>query len=239
MKIDYAIVSTNENPLYSEFWPIVKKLWFHTIGIKPILVKIGENDNIIENRDSIIHEIKKVENLDTGFQSQISRMYITKYYQDKVCITSDIDMFPLSKKYFVDDLFPYNIDSLIIMSSDAYGGTGRYPICYNVGLGKTFNEIMEFDDKFSDYCDKMQNFNLGWDCDEIHFGKMVDNYKHKERIVKLRRGWINNMALQRIDRVRWEYNIRDLKMGLYIDSHSLRPYSQYKSQIHKLIDNFV
>jgi len=239
MKIDYAIVSTNENQLYYEFWPIVKKLWFHSIGIKPILVKIGNKDDITEYQDCIIHEIKKVDDIDTGFQSQISRMYVTKYYEDKVCITSDIDMFPLSKKYFVNNLLPYDIDSIILMSSDAYGGIGRYPICYNVGLGKTFTDIMHFDDKFSDYCNRMINLNLGWDCDEIYFGRMVDSYKQQEKVVKLQRGWINYIAVGRVDRAKWTYNLNDLKMGIYIDSHSLRPYSQYKEEIHKLIDNFL
>ena len=88
MKIDYSIVSCDDNPLYSNFWDIVKDLWINLIGIKPILVKISDTDEI-ENYDNyIIHNFKKIEGINTGFQSQIARMYVTKFYPEDVCLTS-------------------------------------------------------------------------------------------------------------------------------------------------------
>ena len=45
------------------------------------------------------------------------------------------------------------------------------------------------------------------------------------------------MALNRIDRVFWRYDIEVLKNGNYIDCHSLRPYSTYKKQVDELINN--
>lgn len=59
MKIDYAIVSCDENPFYSDFWEPVKKLWTKLIGVKPLLVKISNNNNVYEFDDHIIHNIKK------------------------------------------------------------------------------------------------------------------------------------------------------------------------------------
>jgi len=87
MKIDYIIVSTNDNNLYKDFWPVVKKLWYELIGIKPILVEICDTNEIVDYGDHIIHKIKKIEDIDTGFQSQIARMYVTKFYQNSVCLT--------------------------------------------------------------------------------------------------------------------------------------------------------
>jgi hypothetical protein len=45
------------------------------------------------------------------------------------------------------------------------------------------------------------------------------------------------MALNRIDRVLWRYDIETLKNGGYIDCHSLRPYTNYKEQVDKLINS--
>ena len=239
MKIDYVIVSTDNNPLYSEFWEPVKKLWFNLIGIKPLLVKISDNNDVYESDDCIICNIKKVEGIDTGFQSQIARMYVTKYYEDKVCLTSDIDMLPLSKKYFTDNITEFDSDSLIIFSSDAYQGVERYPICYNAAKGKLFNEIMNFEDSFELYCQKLHKMGLGWDTDELYFGNKVNTFTNQNKIIKLNRGWDLTTANNRIDRSNWLYDVKMLQNGEYIDSHSLRPYTNYKSEINKIVNYLV
>jgi hypothetical protein len=238
MKIDYIIVSTNDNNLYKDFWPVVKKLWYELIGIKPILVEICDTNEIVDYGDHIIHKIKKIEDIDTGFQSQIARMYVTKFYQNSVCLTSDIDMLPLCKNYFVNDIEDIDNDNLVIFSSDAYQGVVRYPICYNASKGKVFNDIMKFEDTFEEYCIKLNDMGLGWDTDELYFGKMVNLYENQSIITKLNRGWEYGRAKKRIDRVYWTYDENELKSQNYVDSHSLRPYSRYKNEIDKLI-NFL
>lgn len=239
MKIDYVIVSTDDNKLYSDFWEPVKNLWFNLVGIKPLLVKISDNDNVVEYDNCIIHNFKKIDNINTGFQSQIARMYVTRYYQNSVCLTSDIDMLPLCKNYFVKDIENVDNDNLVIFSSDAYQGISRYPICYNAAKGKTFNDIMKFEDTFTEYCIKLYNMGLGWDTDELFFGKMVDSYENQSIITKLNRGWEYGRAKERIDRVYWVYDENKLKSQKYIDSHSLRPYSRYKNEIDKIINHLV
>lgn len=237
MKIEYSIVSCDDNPLYANFWDIVKKLWINLIGIKPILVKISDNDNIEKYDNYVIHNFKKIEGIDTGFQSQVARMYVTKFYPENVCLTSDIDMLPLSKKYFLDNVEGIDENSLVIFSSDAYQGVERYPICYNAGKGKTFDDIMNFEPTFEEYCLKLLKFNWGWDTDELYFGKKVNQFSEQDRIIKLNRGWEFGRAIDRIDRVKWTYNVSKLKSGGYIDSHSLRPYIIYKNEIDKLVNS--
>lgn len=182
---------------------------------------------------------KKIENIDTGFQSQIARMYVTKYYEEKICLTSDIDMLPLSKKYFTETIEKYNNDNLIIFSSDAYQNVNRYPICYNVAKGGVFNEIMSFENTFEEYCQKLHKFGLGWDTDELYFGQKVNTFINQDKIVKLKRGWNPTSAKNRIDRSNWSYDVKMLQNGEYIDSHSLRPYEEHKNEIDKIIDYLI
>ena len=54
MKIDYVIMSTDGNELYDDFWEINKSIWNNVIGVKPILVIIGDEDKIETNEDCII-----------------------------------------------------------------------------------------------------------------------------------------------------------------------------------------
>jgi hypothetical protein len=239
MKIDYAIVSSDNNPLYFEFWEIVKRLWIELIGIKPILVKISDNDNVEDYGDHIVHNIKSIDGVDTGFQSQIARMYVTKYYKDYVCVTSDIDMLPLSKKYFTETTKDYDDNSLVIFSSDAYKDVNRYPICYNAAKGGLFDEILQLDDSFEDYVKKLLSLGWGWDTDELFFGMKVNSFKNQEKIIKLNRGWEKGIASNRIDRSQWGYSIDSLISQNYIDSHCLRPYTDHKIEIDKLINTII
>ena len=41
MKIDNVILSSNNDPKYLDFWPIVSKAW-QNLGIKPYLFYIGK-----------------------------------------------------------------------------------------------------------------------------------------------------------------------------------------------------
>ena len=236
MKIDYVILSSDNTPMYYDFWPIVRDLWINIIGIKPIFVHICEEDKIIDNGDHIIHKFKSIEGINSGLQSQLSRMYVTKFYPDSVCLTSDIDMLPLTKKYFTEITLPYSDDSLVILSADAYPNKVRYPICYNVGKGKIFNEVLDLECDFKTYCERLKSFNWGWDSDELYFGKKVLEYDKPEKIIKLNRGWYQGRALNRIDRVVWHYEVDKLKKGQYYDCHSIRPYSKYKTEIDRLVN---
>lgn len=235
MNIDYAIVSSDTNPMYYDFWPIVRKLWSSHIGIKPIFVYFSDKNSVEEYEDCIIHEYKPIDGVDTGFQSQLVRMFITKFYPEHVCLTSDIDMLPLSKEYFNTITLEYDENDMVILSADAYPNINRYPICYNAAKGNTFNEILDLNCTFEEYVKRLSSYNWGWDTDELYFGMKVNEFKYQNRIKKLNRGWSLGIANSRIDRVRWGYVKNKLQKGDYIDSHSLRPYSKHKELINKLI----
>jgi hypothetical protein len=221
--------------MYSDFWSVVKNLWSNLVGIKPILVKISDTDEIIEDDECIIHNIKRINGIKTGLQSQIARMSVTKYYKDSVCLTSDIDMLPLSKSYFTSDIENLNNDSMVIFSSDAYEYIDRYPICYNAAKGSLFTEILQLDVSFEEYCNRLLGFDWGWNTDELYFGKMVQSYPYQNKIIKLNRGWISGVAKDRLDRIKWDYNLNNIK-NRFIDSHSLRPYSAHKKEIDKIVN---
>jgi hypothetical protein len=236
MQIDYVIVSCDDNQMYSEFWEVIKPVWINKINIKPIIVKISEKNQIIDHGEFIVHEIKKINNINSGFQSQIARMFVTKFYSDKVCLTSDIDMIPLNENYFKETVKPYNENDLIIYSADAYGSDKRFPICYNAAKGSTFSSLLDLENyTFEEYTKKLIDRHEGWDTDEFYFGECVFNKSKEINVIKLNRGW-GMIADRRIDRVMWSYEIEDVKKGYYIDAHSLRPYSQYKNKIDQLIE---
>jgi len=235
MDLDYVIVSTNSEPLYYDFWEVIKSVWYKVIEVKPILVFISDENSIEYFDDHIIVKIKSIPNIDTGFQAQVSRMWVTQFFKDKICLTSDIDMLPINKKYFKDSIKDITGDKLVIYSSDAYKNQKRYPICYNAAKGQVFEEVLKLNTfkDFEDYCVYLLSRNEGWDTDELYFGECVDSFHKDNLIVKLNRGWNMGFANNRIDRGRWGYNKDEILS--YVDSHMLRPYKRYKTEIDELI----
>lgn len=243
MKIDYVIVSTDGNSLYDGFDEIVKKVWFPLVGVKPIIVKIGESNFVEEFDDHLIVGYKKVEGVNTGLQSQIARLYVTSLFKDKTFLISDLDMIPLSKSYFIDNATPVDDNNVLIYTADAYGygNQKRYPMCYNLAKGSTYHEIMNLDSTFEEFVKRLSDMKLGWDTDELFWGGCVYEFEQQNpnRITKLHRGFAEGFATKRIDRSNWHHPKNDfskISQGEYIDSHMLRPYKTYKHQIDNLIN---
>lgn len=102
MKLDYVIVSSDDNQMYLPFWDVIRPVIIKRLNVKPILVKISDKDKISIYDQHIVHELKAIDNLNTGFQAQISRLFVTKFYSENVCMTSDIDMLLINKEYFYE-----------------------------------------------------------------------------------------------------------------------------------------
>jgi hypothetical protein len=214
------------------------------MGITPIFVFVGDEDKVIDRGKYIIRKIKKVNNHDEGFQSQICRLFIPKHYPNETLITSDIDMFPIDKDYFTKTTTPYNENSLVIFTSNAYENDGstlnnknKYPICYNAAMGKTFSEILDLNCNFEEFCDRLWQNHPKWDSDETYLAQVVNRFHDQKRIIKLRREFYNSYAEGRIDRGNWSYTQFDFRHKEYKDSHCLRPYKRYRKEINELIKN--
>jgi hypothetical protein len=233
MKIDYVLLGSNSDPLYLDFWPITSKVWKNTFNITPVLGLIGnEESEMYNDGNGLVIKLKSIEGVDDGLLSQLVRLYLPKFLNGN-CIVSDIDMIPLSKKYFIDDLKLFSDDDFLIMSSNHPQtiSVKQYPMCYVVGNDKAFKELFTLDNDWVNFIKKIPL--QGWFTDQIYLYDVVNNnkninYKFPERMD----GFVNN----RIDRSNWTYDDDKVKKGYYVDSHLLRPYNEHIKEINKLID---
>lgn len=228
MKIDYVIISSDDNPMYKDFYPIVAKMW-KKLGFKTYYVNITDKEEIIENEFGIVHKIKDTGFGSTGFQSQIVRLFTSKFI-DGVILTSDIDMLPINGEYFSSYVKELNSENVIIYSGQPYGSVPYYPMCYVLSHTSNFRKYLDLEDlSFEQYCSLLLNkYGQAWNTDE-HF--MYDKFEtHKDKLLIKTRDFS-----RRIDRGNWQYDLNLLENDYYIDSHLLRPYSNYKNLIDKLI----
>lgn len=234
MKIKYAITSCNDNSDYYQFWPLLSRVWKEFLDIDPILIYIGE-DLPIELQDNKYGQIiiqRPFDGIPSSTQSQFIRLWYTKNYPDDIVITTDIDMFPLSRWYFKDQIRNLDDDKFIHLAEKNPPG---YNICYNVAKGSIFNELLGLDGSFDTilsevyYRMKSGGHNT-WFVDEYFISEKLDNYNGD----KFKR--ITRKSYNRINRNNWDYNPALVKLGMYYDYHSARPYKQYKEHIDKLIN---
>jgi hypothetical protein len=240
MKIDYVIISSTTNKYYLDFWPIISKVWKENFNITPVLGLICDEDSDFEKSEyGIIKKFKSIDEVDNILQSQIIRFFLPKLLNG-YCLISDIDMIPLSVEYFDNCSSHLTEDNIVIYSSDNPEclQNNEYPICYVSAHSKSFEKIFELGLNWQSFAQSLKNRNQGWSTDQKYLFEKVTEFKNNtNNVILLNRGW-SGMANRRIDRSTWNYDENKVSEGYYIDSHSLRPYSQYKEEINKLI-NFL
>lgn len=237
IKIDRVILGCDANPMYLEFWPIVAKTWTEIVGVKPTLALIAPKDVYIDETLGDVIRFEPIPNISTAFQAQIMRLLLPAYFENDVCIISDMDMIPLQRDFFVNNVASAPEDSFTIFNDAGLyiRNSPEYLMCYIVAKGKTFKEIFSISDtaKIPDLIRRWYALNLGWTSDQQILFAAVNGWTYyNSRIIKLGYSEPN-----RIDRAYWRYN-KDLvrKKNYYVDSHMLRPYSKYKKEIDELLE---
>ena len=232
MKIDYVLVGSNNDPMYLDFWPIISKVWKNKFNVIPVLGLITDKEEIIHDEFGIIIKLRRIEGYSDGLLSQLVRLYLPKHLNGN-CIMSDIDMIPISEKYFIDGLKEYDDDDFIIMSSHhpQTVNINQYPMCYVVGSDLNFKKLFNLNDDWETFVKKIPN--QGWFTDQCHLFNMINKNQNIKYKFPLRD---SDFVSDRIDITNWFYDVNLLKNGYYVDSHMLRPYTKYKDEINKLIN---
>lgn len=228
-KIDYVIISSDDNSLYKDFYPIVAKQW-QKYNILTYYINITNNNSLIENEFGFIKNIKAVDFLPTGLQAQIVRYFASSFIDGNI-LTSDIDMLPLQRDYFTQYLNELTNDNVIIYSGQSYGNVPYYPTCYILSHTNNFKKYLQLDNKsFEEYCFILNNkYKQAWNTDECFLYDQLQHCLNKV-VIKTRD------FSKRIDRSNnSSYDINNLQNNYYIDYHMPRPYPEYKKQIDEII----
>lgn len=215
-----VFISSDNNPIYRDFFPICKKFWKH-IGFIPIHLKIGSKQFPI------------VPKIPTSFQAQIVRLYASKFYPNDIIITTDIDILPLSKNYFIDKL-PKNEKEVIVYTSNALSENGedRFAMCYISSYGKNLSKIVleNENETWIDFVNRLNSLNLGWNTDELFITEKIKESNYNKILHKRVRDESGFLFVDRLSRKNWKIN----KNNFYVDAHCPRPYAKYKEEIDSL-----
>lgn len=237
-KMDYVVIGSNKNPLYLDFWPVVSKVWKTKFGVTPVLGLIDDFESEIEESEyGLIKRFKSSDNILPELQSQIVRLYLPKYLNG-YCLISDIDMFPLSKKYFEECASNLTNDNMVIYSSNHPQtiDSNMFPMCYVSAHSDVYKDIFDINLDWDDFCKLLVGRGEYWYTDQKYlYEKAMDFHNKTNKLILLNRVW-NAPIDNRVDRSSWSYSPELVKEEYYIDCHSLRPYNEHKEEIDKLIE---
>jgi hypothetical protein len=230
MEIEWAVNSSDENPMYLDFWPVVKSAWLK-IGIKPLLIIVAGDEPKWELENYTI-TLPLVRGIKPSFQAQIARIWAWKMLDGNL-LMSDIDMMPLSRNYFYGTASKYSEDKIVSYCSDASDRfDGYHPMCYVLANSEVMRPLIIHNTWQEFVLDIAEKSGEGWSADQWHLTKMIGLHPG---LVKLERGWNSGGgAYNRLDRNDWRYDANDVSSGKLYDSHLLRPYKQHKEEIDKL-----
>lgn len=254
-----SVYSTTLDQKYFSFIDVTTKAW-QRINYDTSLIVVGQNsaeEVILEQIQNGTHTFRRDIDPPTNtvflsadeydingnkaFLSQVSRILCLSCPDDfpslsksGLHIISDVDMIPLSRKYF-DDMCDVSekYNSFVVASSDAYK-EDRYPMCYLAGTIEHFKQIVNPENlPFKNLVENWYNSMEGnWNTDEIIFTKKFMNWTGNKTM--LERGWKNTafgrIAVNRIDRAVPNENYVKVELSDAIDAHLSRPYEIDKNQ---------
>jgi hypothetical protein len=244
MKIDKAIHSVNNNKSYLDFWEPVSMIWKEKFGIEPVLYYFYKNyfeeDITISERYGKVHRIKLIEGIPDAIQIMWARYYMPSEEADSIQIISDIDMFPISKKYFIDQLVDIE-DNKYVHINPCIESYGTLPSCYHIAKGFLYKKYLDLPGTWEESIlqviksgfGKTINGNDLWFADEEYATNKILKNKDNNVIFLKRK---NGQDGFRIDRSNWHYNADLVLRQEYYDAHSIRPFENNKKEIEKLIN---
>ena len=238
MKLKYCLVACDLNDTYLQYYPFVKKYWKDIVNIDTILILISEHipDSLLRYKDDIIL-YKPIENIPTAFQAQCIRvLYPCLIETEETIIISDMDLIPLNKMYYVDNIALYNTSYIVYRN--VLSEYKQYPICFCCASPYTWREIFNIHTieditntltkwyiDINDY-QISSPYSIGWACDQLKLYEYVN--KWDKSIIKLSDDITGFCRLDRLDIHHVQNNMNFYKKrmndGYYSDFHLPRDF---------------
>ena len=256
MKLDLCLLSCDLNPMYYDFFPLIKKFWKKKVGIDCILILIA-NDvpySLRNEADSIIL-FSPLKNIPTAFQAQCIRLlYPCLLTEFNGIIISDMDIIPLQSDFFLETIQELDQKTTFCIYRDVISEYQQYPMCYCAASSETWknlfdihiiNDIVLTLEKWyskDDYA-VSSAFSEMWAQDQFQLFKTVSLVSHLSFSVIIHKFTDEQTKFSRLDRADVDFiskNKKEIKNEIgnkkYSDFHLPRPYQNYKELLDELLN---
>jgi hypothetical protein len=141
-------MAADANRRYLDLWPVAKRAWAEILGVDPLLVLVAEQHDVPAHLadDPAVRVFEPEPTLSTVFQAQCIRLlYPALLDTDGAVVISDVDMVPMSPRYFHRPLARI-ARGVFVSYRDVLLSLGEIPICYNAALPATWASVFDVRD---------------------------------------------------------------------------------------------
>jgi len=254
MKINQVITASDLTKHYIQLLPMVDRLWSQ-MGLKCYFIlvapEIPENLKVYQDRIILFRPLPGVH---TSYIAQVIRILYPCLLPGST-LTTDIDIFPISHKYYVQSIGKIPEDHFVTYT-DRYISQKMLAICYNVAHQNTWQEIFRIN-SIEDIIQKLVSwYNVNYNGTKNCPGWFTDQQKLYEHVINwsgypARVTILNDLAIgfSRLDKRKSKYIcthmdeiLENIRLGRYTDFHCIKPYYKYQDtvdQIFRTINNFI
>lgn len=183
-------LSCDNDPFYLDFWEPCSRMWKHKIGVEPVLFFVGDAKDAPKAEHGQVVVVPPVVGHPAYLQALWARYYYVSLFPEDVWIIGDIDMFPLSREFFVDSLSGYEKGDVCHLNTNG----DYFPSCYLVGAGDTLTRMLASPPSFEESLDtlvKEPRFMLHhvsnktcpkWCIDEVYLERCIKAFRERENL---------------------------------------------------------
>jgi hypothetical protein len=235
MKLGTVVTASDLNPTYSEYIPAFIETWTSLVpeaDIRIILVADAIPEALLPYSKHI-HLMHPLPGVSSAFQAQCIRLLYPRSITRDEGVITDMDMLPLCRRYYVDSIKDVSDDAFVIYRDGVLHN--QIPMCYCVAHPSTWQSIfgaVHAEELIQSWW-KPDYTGIpgqkGWFTDQIFLYNSVMSWPG--RIVRFKDYQLRFRRLDRSQRLmaNIERACADIRSGLYVDYHGLRPYNAHRA----------
>jgi len=255
MKIDIVLTACNLNKYYLNLYPYVYKVWKEKFDLDLYMVLIS--DEIPENLktyEKFIILFKPIDNINSCYIAQVIRILYPCLFENLNVLITDIDIIPISSKYFFNSIEKYSNDKFISYT-DRYIQNKMMAICYNVANSYTWKKIFNINNindiidilikNYTDeYTDKKNS--KGWYTDQKLLFNYVSEYQNidsssiiilKDEQIGYKR--LDGKSTNKLNEIKTNQKNIVETINTFSDFHIIRNYHINMELLENIIENIL
>jgi hypothetical protein len=253
MRIDLVLTGGNINSHYTPLFKLIHKIWKSRFNLDCYLILISKYipDYLLELKEYIILW-DPIEGINDIYMAQVIRILYPCLFKNKNILITDLDIFPVSKNYFLDSIKDYSNDCFISYT-DRYFNNKMLAICYNVANSTVWSKIFNIKNKTDINNFLINKYNKdydgrkncpGWYTDQTELYKHIKNWNEcEDKFIllndkKLNFKRLNNRQVNKEKIVKDFDNILN-NLNYYTDIHAIKPYSKVGWYLKKITEKLV
>lgn len=255
MKFDRVILSSDHNPKFIEFWPLVAKGWRTFFGDVEIWLALVAKKGVFDLKELRQHGnvelYEPLPHVPTANQAKVARYHAaTAWGNDSVIMTNDLDLLPLQHAYV--DQFVRPPGHLFTLGHELYTGpeAGKFTAGYLTAESAVWRKLVNpFNHDWQMFVQSfvgMRIFDHKEDISRNVFHEDPNTFSDESLLRALLsvnpvpvfhapRGY-NPYTARALCRANWHFDPKKLADGTYVEAHLPRPLSANTERIQPLID---